>query len=403
MRSDLGLLTRLIEHARSELRRMDPDEVPTGLRRVAAHSGPRLPPPLIRKLVSEIDESEWLRARLAASWLSADENDAGTLFLHRPDGWEDAMEALAAAAEHAALADRISELEQEVGALRDDVERARRRARRAQREAEMATAEADKRVTAARSAASAGRQGESEELKQLRGEASNLRRAIEAAGRDLESSRARVRSLRAELLRARRATRPDPVQPSTPVWADLNPIRKAKLIDDMREAFSPATEFEDLHLPIEADPLRLPAGVSPDDRASIVWLVSLGRPVVIVVDGYNVTHLLAPDQPTASGTRDRLNRDLARLRRLGTATPRVVVVYDSSIEGGITSERGPEGVEIRFTSDGHTADDEILYLATELGSSAVVVTSDRRVREGAERLGSLGLWSEALVAWIRES
>ena len=100
---------------------------------------------------------------------------------------------------------------------------------------------------------------------------------------------------------------------------------------------------------------------------------------MLIVDGYNVSFLLEPDRFNASDSRRRLDGDLARLRRLAGTPVRIIVVYDSRQTGGISSDTAAGGIEVRFTTADHTADDEILLLATELGGSAVVVSSDRRV------------------------
>ena len=393
----------LIEHARTELRGFESDEVPEPLRRVAAYSGPRLPPPLATRLLAEIDESEWLRSRLAATWPTDRAEHPGGLFLMRPDGWEESLGAARDQATRRAEDARADEMERRIAALESELAVARRRAKRAQREAELAVAEADKRITAARSAATASRQRESDELGALRRDNTTLSKAVEEASRDLESSRERMRALRAELLRARRAGRPRERTPSPSVWADLDALDKARLLDDVRTAFGPAAAFDEVASVGDPSELQLPVGVRPDRREAIEWLLDQDAPVTLLVDGYNVTHLVSPTDPTGAQARTRLNRDLARLRRLLASASRVVVVYDSSVDGGTTTSTGPGGIEVRFTTDGYSADDEILYAATELGGHAVVITNDRRVREGSERVGALGLWSEAIAAWIRRT
>ena len=103
---------------------------------------------------------------------------------------------------------------------------------------------------------------------------------------------------------------------------------------------------------------------------------------------------------TEVAARDRLNERLARFRRAATAPVQVIVVYDSAQSGGVSSAKGPGGIEIRFTEAGHTADEEILAIASQAPVRLAVVSTDRRVREGAEEFGALGLWSQALVAWF---
>ena len=78
----------------------------------------------------------------------------------------------------------------------------------------------------------------------------------------------------------------------------------------------------------------------------------------------------------------------------------VIVVYDSAQSGGVSTSPGPGGIEIRFTEAGHTADEEILDIASSPSTRLAVISTDRGVREGAEENGALGLWSQALVEWL---
>jgi predicted RNA-binding protein with PIN domain len=144
----------------------------------------------------------------------------------------------------------------------------------------------------------------------------------------------------------------------------------------------------------------LPPGTSPDGKDAISWLIAYQDPFSLVVDGYNVTFLLDEESFTESAARERLNEGLARLRRVATAPTRVIVVYDSAQSGGISSSIGPGGIEVRFTEAGLAADEDILALAARTPGRVAVISTDRRVREGAEDTGALGLWSQALVEWI---
>ncbi len=378
--------------------------MPAALRRVAGYSGPKLPPPLAQRLLGEIDSNDWVREFMAEGWDPAGADaEASTLFLLRPDGWEVSLEARAAAIEQTRTADRVAALERELAEMREENERNRRRARQVQREAELAIAEADRRVTAARSASVGQRHEEQEEITALAREVAALRRALDEAAHDVEASRERVRALRSELLRAKRAARPAPTPTGPRVWAAADPLARARILDEVRAAYAPASEFAEVQLPLDSGPLQLPAGISPDRAGAVGWLLESRRALVWIVDGYNVTHQLSPELATDARTRERLNRDLGRLRGLAIATPRVVVVYDSSLAGTTTAAAGPGGIEVRFTAHGHSADDEILEMAAELDGAAVVISSDRQVRESAQRLGALGIWTEALVDWIRTS
>jgi predicted RNA-binding protein with PIN domain len=413
MARDDRLLAPLVAHARARLAELDADDVPPALDRVVAYTGPRLPPPLVARLLDEIDTNDWLRGRLAESWegsasdAASEESEAdppagpSTLFLRRPPGWERRFASALADASASAAMRRADELSKRSTALRAELAETKRRLKRAQRDAETAVAdaqrEAQKKVAAARSQAAGG-----DASGVLMRRIELLQSSLEEAARDLEDSRDRVRHLRSELLKARRVRRPERAPSAPSAWSALDVDARAALLDDIQRAFRPPVDFETdgpWRADADAPALVLPAGARPDTSDAIKWLIEVERRYVLIVDGYNVVHLMGT--PVDARIRVRLNRDLARLRMLAAAPVRVIVVYDSARAADVTATPGPGGIEVRFTADGHSADDEILYLATQLGTSAVVVSSDRQVREGAERVGALGLWSEALVEWIR--
>ena len=395
------LLGPLVAHARAGLADLKPGDVPAALDRVMAHTGPRLPPPLAARLLDEIDRNTWLRQRLAESWPHESGDDASGLFLLRPHGWERRYAAAVGAAAEAEAARTIDALGRDLGSARVELAETRRRLKRIQRETDAAIAETEKaalrRVEAVRAQLAEDAQASEDVRRQL----DRVRRQLEEGARDLEVSRARVRSLRAELLKARRDRRPER-SPTTPsAWSALDAGARAALLDDIGRAFRPPAHLDGggSLSDVDAPTLALPAGTRPDAGEAIKWLMELDRPYVLVVDGYNVVHLIGT--PVDAAIRERLNRDLARIRGLAASPIQVIVVYDSAVAGDVTTSQGPGGIEVRFTAEGHTADDEILLLATQFGSSAVVVSNDRQVREGAERVGALCLWSDALADWIR--
>ena len=174
-----------------------------------------------------------------------------------------------------------------------------------------------------------------------------------------------------------------------------------RILDEIVEAVRPEAVVALPKRPTEeAPPFALPVGTSPDSGDAVTWLVSHEEPYSLVVDGYNVTFLIKEEGFTETAARDRLNEGLARLRRAAVAPIHVIVVYDSAQSGGVSTSPGPGGIEIRFTEAGHTADEEILNIASGRPTRLAVISTDRRVREGAEEHGALGLWSQALVEWL---
>ena len=400
-----SVLRRVVVAARATMLDLDPQDLPKTLVKVAAQTGKKLPPPMARRLLDEIDLNDWFREKVAAQFSGETRSDdpeeaAGALFLSRPDGWEKDLQRLADVATESSRVDENEQLRLRVRALEHELDAARNRAKRAQRETEMTRAESKKRVTAARTSARSARDGDREALDGVRRENATMAQRLAEMARDLADNRDRLKRIRGELLRERRAERPSDLPPARSVWAELDALGAARLLDEVAVALTPPSEFVEDELPLEHEPMVLPPGISPDDRSAVEWLLDRRSAFVLIVDGYNVTFLMDHDSFTGGERRNHLNTEVARFRRMAAAKPRVIVVYDSDQTGGITSESGSGGVEVRFTTAGHSADDEVLVLATELGGAAVVVSTDRRVREGAERVGALGLWSQALVGWI---
>ena len=73
----------------------------------------------------------------------------------------------------------------------------------------------------------------------------------------------------------------------------------------------------------------------------------------------------------------------------------VTAVFDSSQVGESFSA---DEVVVTFVG---SADEELIEMANRGATRMVVITSDRRVREAVEKAGAVGLWSEALIDWLR--
>lgn len=208
--------------------------------------------------------------------------------------------------------------------------------------------------------------------------------------------------LRGELGRARRGGEPTEVGSlDPPVWAVRDPLELARLLDETVLAARPTPRVGGQAAEAPAGPLRLPPGLVPDGVAAVDWLLEGHVPAVLIVDGYNLAFALG-EAPGRPASREEVGWALGRLRRRARAPLRVVVVYDSSLPGGPGVDTGPGGIEVRFTEEGGSADEEIVALAGRVRGPVVVVSDDRRVREEAEAAGALGLWSKGLAAWISE-
>ena len=401
-------LARAVDLARKVLADLERDEIPGPLVRIAAQTRPALVPPMQRRLIDEIDRNEWFREQVAARFEGTPDAEnhlekAAALFLLRPEGWEEDLEGMSRRSERAQQSERIEELVRRINELQTELDDWRNRAKRYRKRADETAAQSDRRVAVAREETHQDCDGRIRELERNN---RSLCSDLEEARAGKQELRSRLKEAREKLEKIKAKERPvDPV-PAPNIWAPLDLLDAARLLDDMVKAFSPAAPPP--VAPREGDaaktgkaPLNLPEGIPPDGRAAVDWLLTLDRDFVLLVDGYNVGYHLDRTGFNTPVIRNRIENDLARLKNLALGRPRVILVYDSDQAGVTTRDSSrPSGIEIRFTTAEHSADDEVLALAAEFGE-AVVVSSDRRVREGAQSSGSLGLWSEALAGWIR--
>lgn len=385
-RTTIELLRPAADRLRRVLQRMDEEDVPAPLRRLADSSARRLPPPLLKRALIELDGSEWLRAEVAADG----EMEAGSpehLFVGRPDEWEEKLALLAGAVAdreetkarsslEGRLSDalnRIAELEEAVRSGEEDVAVAERRVRDRLR-AQIETAE--------RGRAEAERQARDEAR-----QAARLASRVERAQAELAAAEARVETLRQLLEKERRSASAAQPEAGGRGWFPSDPVEMAQELDRIVTAVrrppasGPAVIRSD-------ETVRIPAGMRPDRLEVIQWLMR--HPLRWLIDGYNVAFQVS-DEPD-SDIRRRLVAAAGRLAGLAAPGSMVVVAFDSSVD---TSSL-PSNRRVRVVY-AHSADEWIIEHAAP---QTVVVSSDRRVRDEAEQAGAIGVWSEALAAWI---
>ncbi len=397
----LRVLAEAIDAARAVLRDLDETDIPGGLARVAAYQGGTLPPPLAKSLLQELDDNEWLRGKVAAAWSGAEDSPSG-LFLRRPSQWW--AEVTAAAADEAEDTQRrkIEQLEarlqQEQGkrkAAQGRAKELKRAAREASQAAKSQTEQAKKaseqKIAAELAAAtetSASLAAREEELARLQSE----HLALQAAFGTLRSRYAKAR-------RERIGSGGETGERSS---LPNDPIKLARMLD-MQTAELGRDLSRPPPLPAKKSAsLQLAAGLRPDSSDAIRWLLGLNQVVTVLVDGYNAQFHLDPADFTSGAARRHLLEVLRRLRATARTKHHVVVVYDSILPGDRSARTSLSGVEIRFAADDRIADEEIVEMTT-MAERTVVISSDREVREGAERNGAVVLWSEALADWVRRA
>ena len=119
--------------------------------------------------------------------------------------------------------------------------------------------------------------------------------------------------------------------------------------------------------------------------------------MVMMVDGYNVSMAGWPSQSIAV-QRDRLVDLLANVQARTGAE--VHVVFDGDDDGRRPAVSLPRPVRIHFTEAEVEADDRLLEFADRLPADVpvVIVSSDRRVRDGARARGANVVGSPHLLA-----
>jgi predicted RNA-binding protein with PIN domain len=151
---------------------------------------------------------------------------------------------------------------------------------------------------------------------------------------------------------------------------------------------------------LRRSPLALPGGVFDDSVEAAEHLVRVPG-AVMLVDGYNVSMTGWPE----AGASEQRRRLVAALGELAarTATPVEVVFDGAEVDAPSVRGSGRQLVRVRFSSPGVEADDVVLDLAGRIPAATpvIVASSDKRVRDGARRLGANLLDAHQLIALLR--
>ena len=401
------LLAPALKAGRAALQRLEEDGVPAKLRKVSAYQGGRLPAPLVRSLLKFLDEEDWLRAKAQEELGEFDSDSKGPrrasgLFLHRPAGWEFELGRSVEESLHAAAERRVGKLDSLVVEAEARESEAKRRLGDIQAQLDGAQRRAEKEIESVRAQLREAREGDRREAHNLEARIAELEEERKSDEDALAGLGGIVDGLKQRLHRAeeQRATTEQRFQSGqVAAWAGGDPVALARHLDLLIKTVEADPELLAFLEPASDREFRLPPGARPDDGRSVEWLLRQPQAFTMVVDGYNVAFQLVGDSSRAA--RDRVNEELSRLR-LRTMTPaQITVVYDSSVNAEVETSQGPGGIRVRFTREGHIADEEIADLVAALGGPVVVISSDREVREGTAELGAVVLWSEALIQWIK--
>ncbi len=386
--NEFTVLRPALDAARKALQRLDDQDVPAALKKVAASSARTLPRPLAITLWNALEGDEWLRSK-ALEELEGGEGVPRAFLEHQP-GWDLAV---ARASHEIELARVESERDQAVARLEATEERLRRSRERGRKAAEGSRTEQQALETA--------RKEERDRVRERLNASRTAQRMLQEEVRELT---ARVSDLASELhrvegrnadLEARLRTKAAPS--SAPDREGVargrgTPVEVAQMLDTIATSLTRTMHLEPVPGRDEPDEFSLPQGVSPDQAAAVHALLSWRGRAHLYIDGYNLAKTI-DGNGSLPDSRRRVEEIARRLRETASGRLSVTVVWDSAAG---EDDRYESGVEVRFRP---SADEEIADAARSLGRRAVVVTTDRELRERAEEAGATGLWSTALVGW----
>ncbi|MGE3620422.1 MAG: NYN domain-containing protein [Acidimicrobiia bacterium] len=393
----------------------------------------RLTPLVLDAVRRVVDDDDGFRARVAAIATEDDVGRAGVLWLARPEGWRDELEALSApgvAGEGSGTGGGPGTgTGRRRGQDRDHDREARRRlddqlrTERARAEELRAGLAEQRALREALEASLVELRAERDRLEAERAEAVRRLKAVEA---DLVEVATERNALRRRVRDLDRAPRPAPgsaVARAGPAGPDPVAALRAELsstvgrasaalgeldaaLDELRALGATPSGRRSDPAPgpgVVADRVRVPLDLPPglaEDRPEVADHLLRSRGAVLVVDGYNVTKAAWPDLALPD-QRARLVQALGELSaRTGID---VEVVFDGAAVVPAAPLPAPRGVRVRYSDEAVEADDVVVALVGDLPASrpVLVASSDEAVRRGARAGGANVLHARQLLAVIR--
>lgn len=399
------LLGRALEAARKALRDVNTKEMPPALRarlqKVRAHSG-ALTPPLVKVLVTALADDEWLRAKALEAWPEADSSvgapDRGSaLFLRRPAGWELDFASLAGdegAASSLKQVERtaaeLAEVKSNLGAVKEKLSKSEARLKQSEARVQALDKRLSDPIRTERK--ETNREIESLEKERSRWEVDRSALAAKLAAAQVMSAALTedTRRLRAERAEAER--RLSEVTGGSTWWTRA-PVDLASFLDDAAAQARVPTDSEMSQGAAKTVGFSLSVGVRADAADAVTALIGFRGAMRVVVDGYNVSLLVAEG---ARG-RERVASWIRALLRLTSPPVMATIVWDSALGSGDTITQGR--LETRFTEAGTIADDVIVSIVASSEVDVVVITNDKQLQTRCVEAGATVLYSDALVAW----
>ncbi len=380
-------------------------------------------------VISSLNSDEEFRRRVVEVLKKPEDLDEPSrLFLLRPDGWKEELSALAEVqAEDSERRDKksaevdarrkLAGLETALEKSRSELAESRVRADVAERELADVSSELGQMKAAAVLL--------SEELDEATGERQQAVRQLKTSEALATARLAKIRALEASVrsASARAGTDPSGDSGNAPGTDELggraaelaareSEVELAeKLLNRLSGAITGVlSELESLGPPVapattrpavssHRRALRLGRGVPDDSRQGLADLLD-HEPMCVFVDGYNVSKSAWP-QLSIADQRDQLIAMLGRMKSRTSAD--VHLVFDGDSTGARPNVSVPYPVRVHFTEDGVEADDRILEFLDDLDARtpALVISSDRRVRDGSRERGANVISSRVLIEFCR--
>lgn len=396
--AEVRVLSKVVDVARTELRDMDDDDVPSKLRMVAKSSARVLPAPFAQSILKEIRNNDEFRTAVHGRWNDVGADDpVGLAFLKDPAGSDALVARTNQERADTELVKKTKDDAQRIVALERQLREAKRRLKDERTDHEaiisgLASRDEERRESLVRSAetASGARDDAETHIDELEDVVASLRAQLADADERLRRGTDREKRKSAASIAPRTDERPllptDPV--ALAVWLDtVERIQRPYRLADRGESGSGLVE-----------PLEVPDGISPDDRNAVLALIEQ-RPEMIVIDGYNVAGLLSTGPVASASNRVTV---ISRADRLAAVSgSNVIVVFDAQGAGAHDTRShfvSSGGVDVRFSTT-ESADDHIVDIILSGPKRSVVVTNDRELRERCLIDGCVPVWATAFVDW----
>jgi predicted RNA-binding protein with PIN domain len=410
--------------AAQALGRLEQDQVPASLRRVASFAPSRRARLAAAQIAAVVAQDEAFRERVAMQVRdelpelaralearleapAADPVDVAALaYLLRPEGWAArvSVASRAAEAERSGAAsregtERAERLRRQLEAATEELKQLRRRHREQVAELKSENADLRHRLGDARGRARSAEDMAAQAVAAQQEAAASAATVAASQEAELRRLRARGEQLERDLASVRRAER---------LERGSETLRARLLLDTLldtaqglrRELALPAVDgspADTVEAHVAEHGSRTTSGqgsLSFDDPVLLDHLLALPR-VHLIVDGYNVTKTAWPEL-SLERQRDRLLGGLAPLAARSGAE--VTVVFDAADMTVRPLVNRPRGVRVLYSKSGVIADDVIrdLVAAEPRGRPVVVVSSDQEVARDVARAGARVAASPAL-------